>query len=129
MVFLLHILQSVLLKIKLHLFYLFLLGLLLIISAAGPYREGLVEDVSGKGKIILVLDGSFSMLAGDTSPHPVTSKYPQDRFAEAQTFCEELIDGTVGGVCNYFWCLEQGDGLLRRCTKNRSRARGGSCGR
>ncbi|MBP9884740.1 MAG: VWA domain-containing protein [Leptospiraceae bacterium] len=81
-----------LLKIKLHLFYLFLLGLLLIISAAGPYREGLVEDVSGKGKIILVLDGSFSMLAGDTSPHPVTSKYPQDRFAEAQTFCEELID-------------------------------------
>ena len=81
-----------LLKIKLHLFYLFLLGLLLIISTAGPYRDGLVEDVSGKGKIILVLDGSFSMLAGDTSPHPVTSKYPQDRFAEAQTFCEELID-------------------------------------
>jgi hypothetical protein len=81
-----------LLKIKLHLVYLFLLGLLLIISAAGPRKEGMVEDVSGKGKIILVLDGSFSMLAADTTPHPITKKNPYDRFAEAQIFCEELID-------------------------------------
>lgn len=80
------------LKIKIHLIYLFILGLFLIIATTGPYKEGLVEDVSGKGKIILVLDGSFSMLAGDTSPHPVTLKHPEDRFSEAQIFCEELID-------------------------------------
>ena len=24
-----------------------------------------------------------------------------------------VTDGTVGGACNYFWCLEQGDGILR----------------
>jgi phosphatidylglycerol:prolipoprotein diacylglycerol transferase len=28
-------------------------------------------------------------------------------------FVAGVQDGTVGGVCNYFWCLEQGDGLLR----------------
>ena len=79
-------------KIKLHLGFLFFLGLLAITAATGPRMEGMVEDVSGKGKIILVLDGSFSMLAGDTSPHPITKKYPEDRFAEAQIFAEELID-------------------------------------
>lgn len=79
-------------KIKLHLGFLFFLGLLAITAATGPRMEGMVEDVSGKGKIILVLDGSFSMLAGDTSPHPITKKYHEDRFAEAQIFAEELID-------------------------------------
>ena len=28
-------------------------------------------------------------------------------------FVSGVQDGTVGGVCDYFWCLEQGDGLLR----------------
>ncbi len=79
-------------KIKLHLLYLFFLGLCVIIATTGPRMEGMVEDVSGKGKIILVLDGSFSMLAGDTSPHPITKKYPEDRFAEGQAFAEELVD-------------------------------------
>lgn len=78
--------------LKLHIASIFGIGLLLIIAVAGPRMDGMVEDTSGKGKVILLLDGSFSMLSNDTSPHPVTKKYPEDRFAEAQIFSEELID-------------------------------------
>ncbi|HMV41390.1 MAG TPA: VWA domain-containing protein [Leptospiraceae bacterium] len=78
--------------LKLHILIIFAMGLLLIIAVAGPRMDGMVEDSSGKGKVILLLDGSFSMLSNDTSPHPVTKKYPEDRFAEAQIFSEELID-------------------------------------
>lgn len=75
-----------------HFLFLYLIGILGITAAAGPVKEGMVDDISGKGKIFIIIDGSFSMIAGDTTENSVTKRKPLDRLEEAQNFAKELVD-------------------------------------
>ncbi|MCB1191152.1 MAG: VWA domain-containing protein [Leptospiraceae bacterium] len=78
--------------LKLHFLLLFLAGLSLILGSSGPQKQGIVELAINTGNILFVMDGSFSMLAGDTIPHPITKKKPYDRFGQAQEFANDLVD-------------------------------------
>jgi hypothetical protein len=68
------------------------ISLLLLTSSASPYFQSEVNTVDESGKIIFLIDASFSMLAGDSNTNPITKKKPYDRLAEATEFAERLID-------------------------------------
>jgi tetratricopeptide (TPR) repeat protein len=76
---------------KLHLLFLLVAGSLLIVAAAGPYRIGPGERVVETQTIVLVLDASLSMGAGDASAHPVTGEEVESRFDQARQLCQELV--------------------------------------
>ena len=78
--------------LKIHLGLFFLMILILSLATATPYLVGEIELNDDKGKIFIILDGSFSMLPADTNTNPKTGKKPYDRLAEEQEFAEELVD-------------------------------------
>ncbi|MCB1157647.1 MAG: VWA domain-containing protein, partial [Leptospiraceae bacterium] len=75
-----------------HLLLLYLMGIFLLIAATGPMLPSVYKIDTIKGNIVLLIDGSSSMVAGDTFAHPITNKKPYDRFAQAQEFCVDLIE-------------------------------------
>jgi hypothetical protein len=78
--------------LKLHLVLLFVMGCLILVAASKPMVFHIVEVEKVKGNIMIVIDGSSSMLAGDTIAHPKTKKKPYDRLEQAQNFAQELVD-------------------------------------
>ncbi len=75
-----------------HLALIFAMGALLIGAAAGPWAPGLVETQSTGSTVILVLDASLSMGAGDAGFHPATGEDFGSRFDLARTLCLELTE-------------------------------------
>ncbi|MCB1179264.1 MAG: VWA domain-containing protein, partial [Leptospiraceae bacterium] len=74
-------------------FLYFFMGVLLCFGYANPIKDSEQEvEVRDKGTIIFALDGSLSMLAGDTSKNPITKLKPYDRFAMAQDFASDIVD-------------------------------------
>jgi len=81
------------LTLKIQFFIFFIMGTLLLLAATNPQREAKTEvEIKDKGIVIFLIDGSLSMLAGDTSVNPITKLKPYDRFAEAQQFASDLVD-------------------------------------
>lgn len=78
--------------LKIHIGLFFLMILILSFATATPYLVGEIELNDDKGKIFIILDGSFSMLPNDTNTNLKTGKKPYDRLAEEQEFAEELVD-------------------------------------
>jgi tetratricopeptide (TPR) repeat protein len=76
---------------RLHIAFLFVAGLLLLVASAGPYRIGPGEQVVETQTVVLIIDASLSMGAGDASPHPVTGDEIESRIDMAKILCQELI--------------------------------------
>lgn len=72
--------------------FVYLTGIFLIIASADPEKTGKEENVASKGNIILAIDASQSMWAGDTFPHPITKKKPYDRLTQAIEAAQDFID-------------------------------------
>ncbi len=75
-----------------HFLFLFILGALLIVAAAGPYKVVAGEKQVTSHTVVLVLDASLSMGAADTEPHPGPGDPPASRFAQATLFASELVE-------------------------------------
>ncbi len=67
------------------------LGLLLLLAAAGPTVPGDVEVTAEGGRLLLLLDGSASMKASDVEP-VLAGEAPQHRFQLAQQLGGSLVD-------------------------------------
>ncbi len=80
------------LTLKVHIVFLFFMSCLILVAASKPMVFNVVEVEKVKGNVMIVIDGSSSMLAGDTIAHPKTKKKPYDRLEQAQTFAQELVD-------------------------------------
>ena len=74
-----------------HFVFLFFVGGFGILAAAGPYRVVAAEKQVTAHTVLLVLDASLSMGAGDTEPHPGAGEPPSSRFAQATLFASELV--------------------------------------
>ncbi|MCX8000483.1 MAG: VWA domain-containing protein, partial [Leptospiraceae bacterium] len=79
--------------LKLQFLIFFLMSLLLVLALVNLQIEQQSEiDVKDKGMIFLIIDGSLSMLAGDTTKDSVSELRAYDRFEEAQNFASDLVD-------------------------------------
>ena len=74
-----------------HFVFLFLLGALAIVAAAGPYTVGAAERTIASRSVLLVLDASLSMGATDTAVDPETAEKPANRFVQARDLAAELV--------------------------------------
>jgi tetratricopeptide (TPR) repeat protein len=77
--------------LKLHIAFLFVAGALLLVAAAAPYRIGPGEQVVETQTVVLIIDASLSMGAGDASSHPVTGDEIESRIDVAKVLCQELV--------------------------------------
>jgi len=73
-----------------HVFVLFLMGSVLILSASGPQITGEVAKEVKTGNIIIVIDASFSMVALDTN-NIEGLKNSEDRLEEACNIADEIV--------------------------------------
>ena len=74
-----------------HIVFLFLLGALLVVAAAGPFAVTAGEREVESRTVIIVLDASLSMGATDVEPPSEDAEAPS-RFEQATRFATELID-------------------------------------
>ncbi len=79
-------------SVRWHFVFLFVLGALLVVAAAGPFAVTAGEREVTAHTVLLVLDASLSMGATDIEPHPGPGEPPGSRFAQAVSFSSELID-------------------------------------
>ncbi len=79
-----------------HLRLLAMMGLLLIVAAARPYRPGAAEIEAERARVVLIFDASASMFATDLgTPAPgadATSEQSQNRFEHARAAGRMLIE-------------------------------------
>jgi len=79
--------------VVLHILFLFLLGQLLLLAAAGPSRPGEQVDTVSARRTIIALDASFSMVAGDVTRGFGAALGAKSRFEQAKIFIEHLLPG------------------------------------
>ncbi|MBN2431617.1 MAG: VWA domain-containing protein [Acidobacteria bacterium] len=77
--------------VVLHFLFLFLLGQLLLVAAAGPFRPGEQEQQVSARRTIIALDASFSMVAGDVTRGFGAGVGAKSRFEQAKIFVEQLL--------------------------------------
>jgi len=76
-----------------HLLLLLAMGLALVVAAAGPVAGGRGEAVVEGGPVVLVLDASASMRAGDVEPFPgIDPETELNRFEVARAVARELLE-------------------------------------
>ncbi len=75
---------------------LLLMGLCLVVAAAGP-RLGRPSWEGGEGGVVLLLDASISLYAEDVRSAPARGgERPRTRFQQARAFAQDLIDALPG---------------------------------
>ena len=88
-------------RVRWHFMLLFFLGAFLALASAAPFAVAAGEREIESRTILIAIDGSLSMGATDTAPHPGEGRargaqtqqpQPPSRFAQATTFAAELIE-------------------------------------
>lgn len=74
-------------SLELHLLFLQVLGLLLILAAAGPTLKGEAEITAEGGRVLLLVDASASMNASDVEQ----GEAPASRFTLAKQLAKDLV--------------------------------------
>lgn len=77
-------------SLKRHLLFLQVVGLLLVLAAAGPTLPGDLEVTAEGGRVLLLIDASASMNAGDVEAI-FEGDPPKSRFQLAQQIARDLI--------------------------------------
>lgn len=79
-----------------HLAAILALGLLLVVAGARPTLRGGREAVAEKGRVLLILDASASMYAGDVAPLEAGAGQPENRFELARDLARGLVEELEG---------------------------------